>query len=98
MGQAKQRGTFEQRQKAAYERIDANIEVRKKELEELDAFEKRQTDMMQTYVNNVVVKQMEKIRDPVAKALITTDFTQLELRILAQNPDALTSSYMQALK
>lgn len=88
MGQAKQRGTFEQRQQQAYDRIDANIEVRKKELEELDAFEKRQTDMMQNYVTNVVVKNMERVRDPVAKCLINADFTQLENRIFATLPKA----------
>jgi hypothetical protein len=86
MGQAKQRGTFEQRQQQAYDRIDANIEVRKKELEELEAFEKRQLNTMQDYVTNVVVKNMERVRDPVAKALINADYSQLELRVFATLP------------
>jgi hypothetical protein len=87
MGQAKNRGTFEQRQEAAFRHIDADVEVRKKELEELDAFEKRQRDMMQNYVTNVLVKNMERVRDPVAKCLINADFTQLELRVMSQLQD-----------
>ncbi len=60
MGQAKKRGTFEQRQAAAYEAVDANIEVRKKELEEMDALERRQTEAMQNFVNSQLIPRLDR--------------------------------------
>lgn len=68
MGQAKQRGTFEQRQSAAYNRIDANIEVRKKEIEEMDALERRQTEALGNFVNSYVVPRLERQHGTLMRA------------------------------
>ena len=95
MGQAKQRGTFEERQKAAYERIDANIEMRKKEIEEMDALEKRQMEGLGTWAN-AYFTQMERHnkRNAVATALTRTDFSQLELRVLKSLPEEEQKKYI----
>lgn len=68
MGQAKKRGTFEQRQSAAYDRIDAHIEVRKKELEEMDALERRQTEAMQNFVTSQLLPQMDRRHGTLMRA------------------------------
>lgn len=78
MGQAKQRGTFEQRQAAAYEAVDANIEVRKRELEQLDEFEKRQLDAMGRFLNTTVMPSIERR----IGAPIRIDFSQIPMGAL----------------
>jgi len=95
MGQAKQRGTFEQRQQEAYARIDASIEVRKKEIEELDALEKRQMEGLGTWAN-AYFAQMEhhNKRNAVATALTRADFSQLELRVLKSLPEEEQNKYI----
>lgn len=60
MGQARNRGTFEQRQAAAYEAVEANIEVRKKELEQMDDLERRQTEAMKHFVDSQLIPQMDR--------------------------------------
>jgi hypothetical protein len=82
MGQANRRGTFEQRQAAAYERIDADIEVRKKEIEELDALEARQMAAMSNFVNNHVLPRLERAPDPVMSTLMRADYSLVELKTL----------------
>lgn len=82
MGQAKNRGTFEQRQAAAHERIDANIEVRKQEIEEMDKLEQRQLSAMNTFVNSRIIPQMERQHG----ALMRIDFSKIPL----QNTSPLT--------
>ena len=60
MGQARNRGNFEQRQAAAYEAVEANIEVRKKELEQMDDLERRQTEAMKHFVDSQLIPQMDR--------------------------------------
>lgn len=74
MGQAKNRGTFEQRQQAAYDRIDGNIAIRRQEIEELDKFEQRQSSAMNTFVEAHVLPRLFNQRNPMAAALTRTDF------------------------
>ena len=60
MGQARNRGNFEQRRAAAYEAVEANIEVRKKELEQMDDLERRQTEAMKHFVDSQLIPQMDR--------------------------------------
>lgn len=85
MGQAKQRGTFEQRQQAAYERIENHIDARKKELEELTAFEQRQNDFIAQIATMTLDRiERENARNAVATALTRTDFSLVGLRSVTE--------------
>lgn len=78
MGQAKKRGTFDERQQIAYNLIDANVEVRKKELEQLEVFEKRQVEALGGYIQHVFegIENKNK-RDSVANTLTRIDFSHV---------------------
>lgn len=77
MGQAKKRGTFAQRQAAAYDTVKAGIEVRKREIEEMDALEQRQLDAMGNFLNTRIIPAMEKQHG----ALMRADFTLVPLTV-----------------
>jgi hypothetical protein len=81
MGQAKQRGTFTERQEAAYAAVDSNVEVRKKELEELEVFEQRQTAAIGSFITGTFEQIVRNnSRNPIAAALTRTDFSQVPLQ------------------
>ena len=77
MGQAKKRGTLDQRIDQAREKFEAGIEVQKKELAEFEALEKRQLEAMGNFLNKQVLPQMERQHG----ALMRADYSQIELSI-----------------
>lgn len=81
MGQARNRGTFEQRQAAAYEAVEANIEVRKKELEQMDDLERRQTEAMKHFVDSQLIPQMDRKYGHLMRA----DYSLVKLNNVANN-------------
>lgn len=83
MGQAKKRGNFEQRQSAAYERVTAGIEVRKKEIEEMEALEKRQLAAMGNFLNARIIPAMERQHGP----LMRIDFSKMPMPVTKINVD-----------
>jgi Ni/Co efflux regulator RcnB len=77
MGQAKQRGTFEQRVDAARSKWNTSIEVQKREMEELDALEKRQLEALGNFVNGQILPHMERQHG----ALMRADFSLIGLAV-----------------
>jgi hypothetical protein len=80
MGQAKNRGTLEQRVEAARSKWNGDIEVQKKEMEELDALEQRQLEALGRFVNTQVIPQMERQYG----ALMRADFSLIDMPIAAK--------------
>lgn len=79
MGQANKRGTFEQRQAAAYDKVEADIDVRKKENEELDAFAEKQEAAIKGYAGSVARAYLKKL-DESSHPLVSIDFSHIPLK------------------
>ena len=95
MGAAKRRGTLEQRVEAARSKWNTGIEVQKKEMEELDALEKRQLDALGRFVNTQVLPQMELQYGPLMRA----DYSLIDMPIAsAARAEALANSLQKIPK
>jgi hypothetical protein len=77
MGQAKQRGTLEQRIEQSRQKWDAGIEAQKKEIADLDALEKRQLEAMGRFVDTQVMPRLR------TSPLVRIDYSGIELKTLA---------------
>lgn len=95
MGQAKNRGTFEQRVEAARSKWNDSIEVQKKEMEELDALEQRQLTALGNFVNKQIIPSMERQYGPLMRA----DFSLIDMPIAsAARAEALAESMKKLTK
>ena len=95
MGQARKRGTLEQRVEVARSKWNGSIEVQKKEMEELDALEKRQLEALGNFVSNQVIPQMERQYGPLMRA----DYSLIDMPIAsAARAEALANSLQKIPK
>jgi hypothetical protein len=76
MGQAKNRGTFEQRVEQSREKWNQSIEVQRQDIEQMDALEKRQLEAMGNFLTTRVLPSMERQYG----ALMRIDFTKIPLK------------------
>lgn len=79
MGQARNRGNFEQRVEQAREAFNTDIDAKKQDIAGMEALEARQIAAMGQYVNLRVLPQMERQYGP----LMRVDFSNIELKITA---------------
>lgn len=84
MGQARQRGTLEVRVEQAREQANTDMEVRRKEVEELEAFEQRQVQAIGNFVSQRIMPMMEKQYGPLMRA----DFSNIPLQFRKPQEDA----------
>lgn len=80
MGQAKQRGTFEQRQHAAFDMIDRNYSAAQEATEKLDAEE----DSAKKLLGMLIMDTLERF-DKSGHVLLNADFSQLESKMFSRN-------------
>lgn len=78
MGQAKQRGTFEQRQHAAFDMIDRNFDAAKEATEKMNAEEESAKKLL----GMLVTDTLERF-DKSGHVLLNADFSQLEERMFS---------------
>jgi len=95
MGQAKQRGTFEQRVEQSRVKWEQGIEVTKKEIQEMEALEQRQLDALGRFVNNQVLPHMERQHG----ALMRADFSLVDMPVTKMSQEqAMAEALKKAAK
>jgi hypothetical protein len=95
MGQAKNRGTLEQRVEQARSKWNDSIEVQKQEMEELDKLEQRQLAALGNFVSNQIIPQMERQYGPLMRA----DYSLIDMPIAsAARAEALADSMKKMSK